>query len=130
MLVTIDTSVLIAVIGHEASRPRAIELTRGHDLIAPASVHWEVGNALSAMIKRKRITLAQGISFVEAYAAVPVTLINVELDSSLALVSKFGIYAYDAYILACARDQESLLLTLDLPLQKAARAIGIKVLEI
>ncbi|MFQ5455563.1 MAG: hypothetical protein ACE5EA_05065 [Nitrospirota bacterium] len=38
-----------------------IELTNGADLIVPYSVHWEIGNAFSAMLKRKRITLKQAL---------------------------------------------------------------------
>jgi uncharacterized protein with PIN domain len=54
MNITIDTSVLLAVCTNEASKPKLVELTQGHHLLVPASVHWEVGNALSAMLKRDR----------------------------------------------------------------------------
>lgn len=130
MDITVDTSTLIAVIGNEPSRNRAIELTTGHGLMAPSSVHWEIGNALSAMIKRERITLAQANACIDAYQQIPIRLVNIDIKQSLALVKKFRIYAYDAYLLVCAMQFGTPLLTLDEPMRVAAAAIGIEVLEI
>lgn len=130
MDITADTSTLIAVVGNEPSRDRAIELTMGHSLIAPSSVHWEVGNALSAMIKRQRITLAQANACVDAYRQIPIRLVSVDLKQSLGLVKRLRIYAYDAYLLVCAMQFGAPLLTLDGPLKTAAAALGIEVLEV
>jgi predicted nucleic acid-binding protein len=130
MEITTDASVLIAVVGNEPSRKRAIELTTGHGLVAPSSIHWEVGNALSAMVKRQRITLAQAASCVDAYLQIPIKLVDVDLKQSLALVQQFRIYAYDAYLLVCAMNLGTPLLSLDEPLKAAAQTLGIEVLEV
>lgn len=130
MLITIDTSALIAVVTYEPGRERALELTAGHSLIAPSSVHWEIGNAFSAMIKRRRVTLKQATACLDACAEIPIKLIEVNLNQALALVEKHRIYAYDAYLLVCAMRSNSALLTLDQPLKKVAESLGIKVLEV
>jgi len=130
MKITTDASILIAVVGHEPSRERAIELTTGHSLVAPSSIHWEVGNALSAMVKRQRITLAQAASCVDAYLQIPIKLVNVDLKQSLALVKQFRMYAYDAYLLVCAMNLGTPLLSLDEPLKTAAQSLGIEILEV
>lgn len=130
MDITTDTSTLIAVIGDEPSRARAIELTTGHSLVAPSSVHWEVGNALSAMVKRERITLAQANACIDAYLKIQIRLVSVDLKQALALVQKLRIYAYDAYLLACAMQFATPVLTLDERLKVAARSLGIEVLEV
>lgn len=130
MNITVDTSALIAVVGNEPSRDRAIELTTGHSLIAPGSVHWEVGNALSAMLKRQRITLAHANACIDAYQQIPIRLVSVDLKQTLTLVKKLRIYAYDAYLLVCAMQFGSPLLTLDDPLKTAAASLGIEVLEV
>ena len=57
MEIVVDTSAIIAVIVGEPQRQTLIELTAGADLIAPPSVHWEIGNALSAMLRRGRVSL-------------------------------------------------------------------------
>jgi predicted nucleic acid-binding protein len=130
MNITIDTSVLIAVISNEPSMAQAIEATTGHSLVAPSSVHWEIGNALSAMIKRNRITLAQAHACVEAYLQIPIKLIDVDLKQALAAVKQSRVYAYDAYLLVCAMQMRTPLLTLDQSLKSAASNLGIEVLEV
>jgi predicted nucleic acid-binding protein len=130
MEITTDASILIAVVGHEPSRGRAIELTTGHSLVAPGSIHWEVGSALSAMVKRERITLAQAAACLDAYLQIPIKLVDVDLKQSMGLVKQFRMYAYDAYVLVCALHLGTPLLSLDVPLKAAARSLGIEVLEV
>jgi len=67
MNLVVDTSVLIAVLVSEPERDTLIELTKDADLIAPGSVHWEIGNALAAMMKRKRLGLDQVAAVLSAY---------------------------------------------------------------
>lgn len=130
MLITIDTSVLITVVTYEPGRNRALELTAGRNLIAPSSVHWEMGNAFSAMIKRGRTTLKQATACLDAYSEISIKLVEVNLNQALALVSKHRIYAYDAYLLVCAMQSHSPLLTLDQPLKQVAESLSIKILEV
>ncbi|MFQ5648976.1 MAG: type II toxin-antitoxin system VapC family toxin [bacterium] len=59
MKLVVDTTVIIAVITNEKHKDKLIELTKGSELNAPQSLHWEVGNAFSAMFKRNRITYQQ-----------------------------------------------------------------------
>lgn len=128
MEITIDASVLLAVCTNEPSKPRLIELTAGSTLLAPASIHWEVGNALSAMLKRERINLRQAQACVKAYNEIPIKFVEVELVQALALVEKFRMYAYDAYLLVCAIQYHSPLFTLDGALRTAAKQLGIAVI--
>jgi predicted nucleic acid-binding protein len=130
MDITVDTSTLIAVISNEPSRAQAIDVTTGHSLVAPFSVHWEIGNALSAMIKRDRLTLVQAHACVDAYLQIPIKLIDVDLKQALGVVKRLRVYAYDAYLLVCAMQLGTPLLTLDQSLKMAAENLGIEVLEV
>ncbi|OFW31877.1 MAG: twitching motility protein PilT [Acidobacteria bacterium RIFCSPLOWO2_12_FULL_60_22] len=126
----VDTSVLIAVLTSEAERAVLVERTRGVHLVAPASVHWEVGNAFAAMLKRRRITLPEIEQALEAYGKIPLRLMAVDLTTALQLAAEHNLYAYDAYVLACATRQRCPLLTLDGGLARAARAAGVQLGEI
>ena len=128
--ITIDTSAILAVCTDEFQKPRMVELTMGARLLTPVSVHSEVGNALSAMLKRERITLAQALACLEVYKQIPVKWIEVDLPHALTLAHRSKLYAYDAYLLACAEATRSPLLTLDKALIRAARGIGIQTLEV
>ena len=57
MKFVVDASVIIAVIANEPEKEQLIEITKGADLLAPSSIHWEIGNTFSAMIKRRRVSL-------------------------------------------------------------------------
>ena len=50
---------------------------------------------------------------------------EVDLTRSLKLAAERGIYAYDAYLLTCAKQHRAPLLTLDTALSRTATAIGI-----
>ena len=67
---------------------------------------------------------------VDAYLQIPIKLVDVDLKQSLALVQQFRIYAYDAYLLVCAMNLGTPLLSLDEPLKAAAQTLGIEVLEV
>lgn len=130
MNLVVDTSVLIAVIANEPEKSALIERTQGATLLAPASVHWEIGNAFSAMLKRGRITVEQAQEALSVYHRIPVRFLDVELENAMALVHQLGIYAYDAYIIAAARNQRCSLLALDRGLIHAAKRVDVDVLEV
>ncbi len=129
MRIVVDTSILVAVIANEPTKRDLIQATRGAALLAPASVHWEVGNAFAAMLKRKRVKLIQVRRALEAYADIPIRFVDVSLRASLELADELGIYAYDAYVLACAQEQRAPLLTLDRGLLRAGTKLGIEITE-
>ncbi len=130
MELIVDTSVIIAVIANEPEKPALIAATQGFDLVAPLSLHWEIGNAFSAMMKRNRITLQEAEAAIEIYRQIPLHFVDVSLKQSLELSHRLKIYAYDAYLIACALTQSCALLTLDGGLSYAAKAAGVTVVEV
>jgi len=130
MNLVVDTSVIIAVIINEAHKKRLVEITKGANLLAPYSLHWEIGNAFSAMFKRRRITLKQAIAALTAYSRIPLRFCDVGLTAALKLSNRLNIYAYDAYVLGCALNYNCPMVSLDTGLLEAAHKAGIEVLEV
>lgn len=131
MDVVIDTSALIAVIANEPQKRALVRATRGVRLIAPASVHWEVGNAFSTMLRKKRTIAFDDVRrALRAYRAIPLRFVDVDLDESLDVARRLGIYAYDAYLLVCAGTNRCPLLTLDRHLAGVGRESGLDVMEV
>ncbi|MYA49492.1 MAG: type II toxin-antitoxin system VapC family toxin [Chloroflexi bacterium] len=130
MDLVIDTSAIIAVIAYEPEREAIIEHTVRANLMAPASVHWEVGNAFSGMFKRHRISLSQAEQAIRSYERMQFRFLDVDLGQSVRLAHELGLYAYDAYVLACALNVRSPLLTLDSELATNADAAGVRILEV
>jgi len=52
MKIIADTNIFIAVALNEPEKDKIIRLTEGHDLIAPDVLPFEIGNALTAMMKK------------------------------------------------------------------------------
>ena len=130
MAIVVDTSVVLAVAANEPTKPALIRATVGEELISPGSLAWEIGNALSAMLKRRRITVDEARAVITEYRRIPVRVIDVPVEECVRLAAKLGIYAYDAYMIQCAIVSGDPLLTLDVPLSEAARRAGVRTVEI
>lgn len=130
MNIVADTSAILAVLMEEPQRGELIRLTEGTTLLAPASVPWEVGNAVSAMFRRNRLTVDQGVAVARSFEAIPIRFFDPDIATAVHLASDLGIYAYDAYFIEGARRQNCPLLTLDRSLERAARESGVEILEI
>ncbi len=129
MNVISDTNIFLAVVLDEPEKNRIIQLTSGLDAVAPEILPYEIGNALSAMIKRKQITHNEALSAQKAASLIPVRLINIDIQQALRIAIKFNIYAYDAYYLQCAKSMSHPLITLDKRMKQVATKLNIELLE-
>lgn len=129
MKVVIDTSAIIAVLLGEKHRESILEHTENVDLIAPASLHWEIGNAFSAMFKRGRLELDAALEATARYQDIPIQFVEIALDEAIRLSRRLDMYAYDAYMLDVAKRHRAPLLTLDDGLKEAARQSNVQLLE-
>ena len=124
-----DTNIFLAVVMNEPEKERIIQLTSGSNVIAPEILPYEIGNALSAMHKRRQITNKEAMSAQRATNNIPVRLVAVDIQKALRLAMEFKIYAYDAYFLQCAKSLSSPLITLDTRMKQVASKLNIDVLE-
>lgn len=130
MRIVVDTSAVIAVVAGEAEKPRLIELTQNAVIVAPPSIDWEIGNAFSAILKRGRIELDQAIEAIEVYQEIAIEIVEIDLKEAVRLAGKHKIYAYDAYIIQCAKEYDLPLISLDKNLIAIARREGVNVIEV
>lgn len=129
-MIVVDTSVILAVLLNEQSKSALVQATMNAELAAPYSLHWEIGNALSAMLKRQRITLSEALQVQHEYQKIPIRFFDVGLQETLQIVKQHQIYAYDAYFIACAKQLSCSLITLDNGLQVAARNAQVSLIEV
>ena len=128
--IVIDTSAVIAVITNAPEKDALITSTQDAMLVAPSSVHWEVGNAFSAMLRRGRVDIGLVAEAIDVYQRIPIRFLDVDLSASLEVAAEHRLYAYDAYLIECARSRNAPLLTLDRPLARAAEKAGANLLEV
>ncbi|GIW40358.1 MAG: twitching motility protein PilT [Candidatus Binatia bacterium] len=130
MELVIDTAAVLAVVLNEPERGALIAATRGAVLFAPASLPWEVGNALVAAVRRRRLSRDAALLAWKSYRKIALRLVALDIGRAIALATERGIYAYDAYMLELARSRGLPLLTLDTRLRSVARAAGVELVEI
>lgn len=128
--ITIDTSALLAVLLGEPSRPGILSATDNSRLASAPSLPWEVGNALAAGVRRRRLTPAQAQDAWSSYQLVPIRLVQIDVARALALATSLRVYAYDAYVLETARSERTALLTLDRGMTRAARRMELRLVEV
>ncbi len=128
MNVVTDSNIFLAVALDEPEKEQVIQLTAGIDAISPEILPYEIGNALSAMVKRNKISQKEAFSALEIANLIPVQLVSVNIPHALELAMEFNIYAYDAYFLQCAKSLSYPLLTFDKRMRQVATELEIELL--
>lgn len=116
-----DASAVLAVLLDEPTAAKVREVSRNCDLIALGSLSWEVGNALVLGMREGRLTLEAATTARREYKEIPIRKTPIDHVEALSIADTEDIYAYDAYMLACAQRHAAPLLTLDLQLRSVAR---------
>ena len=124
-----DTNTFLAVAMNEPEKAWLTEATEGCDLIAPEVLPYEIGNALSAIAKRKAVSRVQAADIWNAIVKIPVRLATIDILAAVDLAIHHGIYAYDGYFLQCALETRNPLLTLDRRMRRVARQLDIRLVE-
>jgi predicted nucleic acid-binding protein len=134
----IDASAVIATLLRESHAAAILRVTAGVELVSPASLPYEVANALSGRMRRsandpQRLTPAQAGQAWELFTRVPVVLHpvdNARHAGALAIAAAQGIYCYDAYLVALALAEDVPLLSLDQGQRRAAAAMGVQLVAV
>jgi predicted nucleic acid-binding protein len=129
MKIVADTNTFLAAALNEPERDRIIRLTAGHELVAPEVLPFEIGNSLTAMMKKGVLRRDQVCEAWDVVQRIPVELLRVDIRAALAIAVRFEIYAYDGYFLECALSERLSLLTLDKSMKGIATSLGIRILE-
>jgi predicted nucleic acid-binding protein len=130
MQIVIDPSAILAVLLNEPERDALIRATRLSTLITPASTPWEIGNALIAGFRRRRLSQDDVSAAWDSFEGISLRLVEVDISRALVTAAKHALYAYDAYVLELADARRAPLLTLDQTLAHAAKQAGVALLEI
>lgn len=123
----VDANILLSVALGTDVKARLVALTRSVELVAPEVLPYEVGNAVSALVKRGALKKHQAKPVLDLAAAIKVRLLQVDISASVALAAEQGLYAYDAYYLQIALSHALPLLTLDKTMRRVGGLLGIEI---
>jgi len=125
-----DTNLFLAVALDEPEKEAIIEKTGNANITSPDILPYEIGNALSAMLKRHQITKDEVLLTLEATKNIPVRLLAVDISEAIKIAIEFNIYAYDAYFLQCAKATSYPLYTLDRKMMAVAKELRISLIGV
>jgi predicted nucleic acid-binding protein len=128
--IVVDTSAILAVLLDESEKQAVVEATMGSVVCAPASLRWEVGNAATAGVKRRRLTPERARQLISDFEQVTIRELAIDIRRAVDLGLELRIYAYDAYILEAARASGFALLALDGPIRQNAKKLGLSLVEL
>lgn len=132
----LDCSVTMAWVFADEDDPYAASVRDrldGDVAVVPAVWPLEVGNALLVAERRKRVSRADAVRFVGILHQLPIdvdaTPTLASLDDVLQMAREAGLSTYDAGYLELAATHGLPLATLDERLKRAARQLGVALLD-
>jgi predicted nucleic acid-binding protein len=126
----VDTSIIIALISSDEERSIIMQAIANYKMVCSISVYAEVGNAISAMFKRGRITLIQAHEMLNSFKQLQFETYDINLPMAIEISYQYKIYAYDAYVLECAKRLNLPLVTLDKLMIEKAKELNITTIEV
>ena len=118
-LIIIDASAVLALLLNEPTAMMVLDATAGARLISPASLPYEIANALSARVRannHNNMAKEHAITAYSLYQSMPIQLIPIDNSfhtQVFDMATTQRMYSYDAYLLLLAQMYQAPLLTLD-----------------
>lgn len=128
MEIIIDASCIIAVLLGEEKAIEVKEKTKGTTLVSPFCLPYEIGNSLTACLKRRRINNEQAIFAYKQFEMIPIRFIEPDIKTAIQIAAEENCYAYDMFYVTCALDTGLSLYSLDNGLVNIAKKRGVKCL--
>lgn len=126
--IVIDASCILAFLLNQDDTNLIAKTTENKILIAPSCLPFEIGNALSKLIKRNLLSTTEAILVLHEFYKIPIRLLEPDIANSVVIAAESNSYAYDAYYLNIANQLSEPLFTLDEKMKSTALERGIKCL--
>ncbi len=123
--ILIDASCILAVILNEPMHETVVSVVGTKQLVAPTCLSFEIGNAISKLIKRDLISVFEGVAIFHEFMKIPIKLVEPDIPNSIILAGETKSYAYDAFYITIAQHLAIPLYTLDDKMKETAKLRGI-----
>jgi len=126
--IVIDASCVLSFLLNQDGSENVVSIVGENQLVAPSCLPFEIGNAISKLMKRKLISVYEGVSVFHEFARIPIRLIEPDIPNSIVIAGESESYAYDCYYLNIASQMVLPLFTYDDKMKETAEKRGIKCL--
>ena len=126
MIRVVDASAVAAMLFGEPDGPWVHALLSGQLLLVPSIFHFEISNTC-LMKSRRHPDKAEALltAWLDWNVQPPVTVMAIDLTTTMELARDHNLTFYDASYLWLAQDHASELISLDAKLVRAARSLGL-----
>lgn len=123
--IVIDASCILEFLLNQESKDFVTQKVGSLNLIAPQCLPYEVGNAVSKLMKRKLITIFEGTAVCHEFVRIPFRFVETDIPEALMIAGNTNSYAYDAYYISVAKRLGLPLFTLDENMKSNAQLQGV-----
>jgi predicted nucleic acid-binding protein len=126
--IVIDASCILAFLLNQEGCEEVKKRASDSELIAPSCISFEIGNAISKLIKRKLLSIVDGVAVFHEYAKIPIRMIEPDIPSSIVLAGQTDSYSYDGFYISLANQFSLPLYTFDERMKQISLERGIECL--
>ena len=123
--IVIDASCILEFLLNQEAKNQVVQKVGSAQLVAPQCLPYEVGNAVSKLIKRKLISIVDGVAVYHEFIRIPLRLIEPDIPESIIIAGNTDSYAYDSYYISVAKRLNMPLFTLDEKMKDTAKSQGV-----
>ncbi|MCR4579126.1 MAG: type II toxin-antitoxin system VapC family toxin [Treponema sp.] len=123
--IVIDASCILEFLLNQTSKEAVIQKVGESQLIAPSCLPFEIGNALSKLMKRKLISIFDGVAVFHEFVRIPLRLMEPDIPDALLIAGNTESYAYDSYYISLAKRLNMPLFTLNENMKSNAQSQGV-----
>jgi predicted nucleic acid-binding protein len=126
--IVIDASCVLEFLLNQESKDYVVQKVGERSLVAPQCMPYEIGNAVSKLMKRKLISIVDGVAVYHEFARIPVRFVEPDIPDSILIAGNTDSYAYDSYYISVAKRLGMPLFTLDDTMKSNAQKQGVSCL--
>ena len=123
--IVIDASCILEFLLNQDAKNLVVQKVGSSQLVAPQCLPYEVGNAVSKLIKRKLISIVDGVAVYHEFARIPIRFVEPDIPDSIVIAGNTESYAYASYYISVAKRLNMPLFTLDEKMKDAADSQGV-----
>ena len=123
--IVIDASCILEFLLNQEAKNQIVQKVGSAQLVAPQCLQYEIGNALSKLIKRKLISIVDGVAVYHEFVRIPIRFVEPDIPDSIVIAGNTESYAYVSYYISVAKRLNMPLFTLDETLIKNANSQGV-----
>ena len=121
----IDASCILEFLLNKTNKDSVVKTVGSARLVAPSCLPFEVGNAISKLIKRKLISIYDGVSVYHEFTRIPMRMMEPDISNAIVIAGETESYAYDSYYISLAKQLSLPLFTMDETMKTNAVSRGV-----